>query len=328
MRFDLTARRVALLIALSVGTCACERSQPPPEPSVVVPLRAKPKARVDAGPPPEVARPAPPPPSLAGRVLDSRGQPVAFSTVVARCDAGCTATDTTTDERGAFRFAGLPDDAVVALQVRTEHGRGAWQRARVPSADVALAVPFARSVAGRVVRQSGVPVTDFKVCGQIVRSRDGRFECRVAGSVLLVHTAESDAVLTLTDEPTQKLGDVVVGDVGAAADQSPEHGHDHRHGHDDHAATPANLLPFARADLRARRVASALEYLAACRNVAPKQPECLRLQGSAFAYAGQWRDAVAAYRAALGVLRPGAPERRRLAEIAVALQSVAEREGD
>lgn len=313
-----------------MAIAACDEPPPAPKlPPVPPRRRAEPPTPAPAPAPapaatPEVAAPAakPRPVVLSGRLVDSRGAAVGFASVLAQCSVGCP-LESTTDEAGGFSFSGLPPGTAVKLQARTERARSAWVPAVVPQQGLALQVPAKRRVLGKVQRAGAQPVGEFHACGEVFRSRDGTFECTVAAPTVLISTAESDVAVALPDEPAINLGTIVAPDLGKKADENPESGHHHHEG--DHAATPANLLAFARNDLRYRRAESAMEYLDMCLKVAPKQPECLKLRGSAFAWLGKWRDAAKAYRAALAVLGPKDKARASLMAIATAIESEAER---
>ncbi|MEM1415500.1 MAG: carboxypeptidase regulatory-like domain-containing protein [Myxococcota bacterium] len=180
--------------------------------------------------------------AIAGRVVDTEGQPVDAAWVRARrSDAGPVATRplhpevaALTDAEGAFVLRGL-DPGAHDLEVRAAgHAREA-SRVDAPAADVRLVLGAAAGIRGRVVDPEGAPLAAFAVVvdaviGPVERSLrevrevyadDGRFEVGGLGSgpfevraIAEGHAPSAPVAVDLRPGSWREVGDVTLRSSG------------------------------------------------------------------------------------------------------------------
>lgn len=110
--------------------------------------------------------------TVAGKVIDAEGKPVA-SAIVTVTDRAET---TMTNEKGEFEKSGLEPGMI---ELRAIHENGAETepvKVKAPSREVVLKFPALQYVTGRAVDERGAPVAHFEANNVPVESADGRFK--------------------------------------------------------------------------------------------------------------------------------------------------------
>jgi protocatechuate 3,4-dioxygenase beta subunit len=107
---------------------------------------------------------------VEGTVVDQQGTPIAAAHVAAMQQRGYHQWETTTDQEGRYRFAGIPPFAPIIISTWTQGGRSEqvvpasedqpWNETLTKTVD--LAITSATSLRGRVV-QGGEPVAGVKI---------------------------------------------------------------------------------------------------------------------------------------------------------------------
>lgn len=107
---------------------------------------------------------------VEGTVVDQQGTPIAAAHVAAMQQRGYHQWETTTDEKGRYRFAGVPPFAPIIISTWSQGGRSEqvvpasedqpWNETLTKTID--LTITSATSVSGRVV-QAGEPVAGVKI---------------------------------------------------------------------------------------------------------------------------------------------------------------------
>jgi RNA polymerase sigma-70 factor (ECF subfamily) len=135
--------------------------------------------------------------AITGRVVDDHGQPIADAQVIATPDGSVDreawsirgAQETTTDQAGGFRFAGL---SVASYRVRAARPSASESVLRLSTgvttklgaAPIEIVVPIDRLVTGKIQLANGAPVTAFTLAFDDTRplptiATDGAFAIRV-----------------------------------------------------------------------------------------------------------------------------------------------------
>jgi protocatechuate 3,4-dioxygenase beta subunit len=159
---------------------------------------------------------------LAGKVLDSAGQPVAKAAVFAEGDTPEQHAFGRTDESGAFRLEHVPAGNY-RVRVSTEMARlipesGAPEDgtpAHAGDLNLVVIVKKSPSLHGRVVREDGTPVTTFMVNGKSITDEGGLFSIPLSAQLSkIVITADdlagTEQKVTAKEDTDMDLGDVVL----------------------------------------------------------------------------------------------------------------------
>lgn len=140
---------------------------------------------------------------ISGTVVDARGKP--FANVSLNSEDMGEFVDT--DEEGHFSMSALTPGDVV-LNVTSPEGVELKHKTRAPSRDVRIVMTDPRKVRGRVVDESGRPITKFEINGHHVTPADGRFEVAAPSGSIDVWAEDYDS--QFLEDVKAEVGDVVM----------------------------------------------------------------------------------------------------------------------
>lgn len=142
--------------------------------------------------------------SVAGKVIDSDGKPVAGATI----SVSDRAETATTNERGEFERAGLAPGMVEVYATDELGAETEPVKVKAPARDVLLQFKPVEFVSGRAVDERGTPVTSFEANEQHIEASDGRF--RVAAPMKTLDVWADGYVSVYLTTAEGDVGDVVL----------------------------------------------------------------------------------------------------------------------
>jgi hypothetical protein len=141
--------------------------------------------------------------TASGRVVDHEGKPVEGATVLSPRQRN----PATTGADGRFSLAGLQPGPATLFATDPRGSSSPRLDVTVPATELELRIPAAPRVKGRVVDESGRPLTAFSINGEELQPPDGRFEVAMPAVLDLVAPGRESVYV---DEPKDDLGDVVL----------------------------------------------------------------------------------------------------------------------
>jgi hypothetical protein len=146
--------------------------------------------------------------TLLGRLVDEAGAPLAWASLSIPATRGAIAE---TDEKGEFSLVGLEPGGEVELHLEhPEYTAVAPSKVRPGATRLTFRATQGARVRGRVLDDTGAPLTEFLVNEREVSSEDGRFEIPVGTSANLTISDFDGGEVVVELKGRSDVGDVVM----------------------------------------------------------------------------------------------------------------------